>query len=139
VRAQASGACLLAFFCSRRGPAALGVAATPASASLDDEVSAGRILAEQLHAGKASCTTLSDPHLDRLGESVMGRMAGSRAAHAAINRRMEQALRSENTDRMPELMRCERYATGSGIAGAVEPIARDDPRAEVGEQRHDHR
>ena len=63
--------------------AALGVAATPALASVGDEVSVGKAVAGQLYAGEASCTTLTDPQFERLGEYVMDRMAGLRTAHAA--------------------------------------------------------
>jgi hypothetical protein len=88
------------------------LAAAPAFANLDDEVASGRSVAAQLQDGKATCSTLSDPQFEHLGEYVMDRMAGSRAAHAAMNRRMSEAVGSENTERMHGLM-------GRSFAGCV--------------------
>jgi hypothetical protein len=96
------------------------IAASPAVASLADEVLAGQAVAAQLQSGQASCKTLSDTQFERLGEHVMDRMVGSRAAHAAMNQRMTQAIGAENLAPMHELMG-RRYAgcttgTASGVA-----------------------
>ena len=83
---------------------ALLLATAPAFASVANEVAAGRSVANQLQNGGASCSTLSNTEFEHLGEYVMERMVGSRAAHAAMDQRMSQAMGGENTDRMHELM-----------------------------------
>lgn len=83
--------------------ASLAVAA-PAMASLAGEVSAGQAVAVQLQRGAVGCDGLSEVQLERLGEYVMDRMVGSRAAHEAMNGRMTQALGAENADRMHQQM-----------------------------------
>lgn len=84
--------------------AALVVGAAPALASLADDVSAGKAAAAQLQAGKVSCSSLSDAEFEHVGEFVMDRMVGSHAAHVAMNKRIQQAIGANNTDRMHELM-----------------------------------
>src|SRR5690349_16668084 len=84
--------------------AAVLMAAAPAFGSLGGEVADGRSVATRLQSGTTSCATLSDTRFEHLGEFIMDRMAGSQAAHVAINQRMSQALGSANTDRMHELM-----------------------------------
>ena len=74
------------------GVAAAVVVASPAFALLSGEVSAGRAVAAQLQSGKVSCDALSDVHFEQLGEYVMDRMVGSRAAHEAMNARMTEAM-----------------------------------------------
>ena len=68
--------------------AVLALAAAPALASLADEVAAGREVAQRLQAGATGCNKLSDADFEHLGEHVMERMLGSRAAHRAMNDRM---------------------------------------------------
>jgi hypothetical protein len=96
--------------------AVLPVAAAPALASLADEVVAGRQVAERLQAGATSCDKLSTADFEHLGEYVMERMVGSRAAHRAMNDRMTAMTGDANTDRMHELLGL-RYA-GCGTRGA---------------------
>ena len=99
---EAMSARLLAVFVA--GLVAAMVVVAPAFASLSDEVSAGQAVAAQLQSGTASCDGLSDTQFEHLGEYVMDRMVGSRAAHEAMNARMTQAIGAENTDRMHQLM-----------------------------------
>lgn len=81
--------------------AALFVMSAPAlAASLSDEVAAGQQVATKVQTGKTSCSSLSDSDFEVLGESVMDRMVGSRAAHQTMNQRMTQAVGSQSTDRM---------------------------------------
>ena len=96
--------------------AVLAAAAAPALASLADEVAAGRQLAQRLQAGATSCNKPADADFERLGEYVMERMVGSRAAHQAMNERMTVMMGDANTERMHELMG-RRYA-GCGTQGA---------------------
>jgi hypothetical protein len=96
--------------------AVLGVATAPALASLADEVATRRQVAQRLQAGATSCDKLSDADFEQLGEYVMERMVGSRAAHRAMNDRMTAMMGDANTERMHELMG-RRYA-GCGTQGA---------------------
>ena len=96
--------------------AVLAAAAAPALASLADEVATGQQVAQRLQAGATSCTTLSGAEFEHLGEYVMERMLGSRAAHQAMNDRMTAMMGDANTERMHELMG-RRYA-GCGTQGA---------------------
>ena len=96
--------------------AVLAAAAAPALASLADEVAAGRQVSQRLRAGATSCDKLSDADFERLGEYVIERMVGSRAAHQAMNDRMTAMVGEENTERMHELMG-RRYG-GCGTQGA---------------------
>jgi hypothetical protein len=98
---------------------ALSVFAAPAFASLGDEVSAGQAVANELQSGKATCRSLSATQFEHLGEYVMDRMAGSRAAHEAMNARMEQAIGAENTDRMHELMGRRFAGCAAGTASSA--------------------
>ena len=100
--------------------AAVLAVVSPAFASLRDEVSAGKAVAAQLQSGKASCDGLSDTQFEHLGEYVMDRAVGSRAAHDAMNARMTQAIGAENTDRMHELM--GRRFAGCAAAGATTSV-----------------
>ena len=102
--------------------AVLGVAAAPALASLADEVAAGRQVAQRLQAGATSCDKLSDADFEHLGEYVMERMVGSRAAHRAMNDRMTAIMGDANTERMHELMGrryagCGTQGVGAGMMG----------------------
>ena len=90
---------------------------SPAFASLSGEVSAGQAVAAQVQIGKASCDTLSDTQFEHLGEYVMDRMVGSRAAHEAMNARMTEAIGAQNTHRMHEVM--GRRFAGCATAGAT--------------------
>ena len=96
--------------------------ASPALASLDDEVAAGQSVAAQMQSGKARCGALSDPQFEHLGEYVMDRMVGSRAAHEAMNERMTRAIGAGNTDRMHELMGRRFAGCATGGAGAGVPM-----------------
>ena len=80
------------------------ILAPPAFASLGGEVSAGQSVAAGLQSGATACNDLSNTQFEHLGEYVMDRMIGSRAAHEAMNARMTQAIGTENTDRMHQLM-----------------------------------
>jgi len=84
--------------------AVLSLCAAPAFASLGDEVAAGNAVAARVQDGTATCRDLSDAQLEHLGEAVMERMAGSRAAHAAMNARMTGALGAPRAERMHELI-----------------------------------
>jgi hypothetical protein len=108
-------ACLLLVLAA----AVLAVAVTPAFATLGGEVAAGGTVAKQLQAHATSCSKLSDADFEHLGEYVMERMVGSRAAHAAMNQRMASMMGTSAEERMHQLMG-RRYADcgGSGAAGA---------------------
>ena len=99
------------------------LAAVPALAALGDEVSAGRALDARLQSGQANCQNLSNSDFEHLGEYVMDRTVGSRAAHQAMNARMDAVMGPANTDRMHEGLG-RRYAGcaatnggGSGMMG----------------------
>ena len=94
----------------------LAVGVTPAFAALGDEVAAGGTVARQLQAHATSCSKLSDADFEHLGEYVMERMVGSRAAHAAMNQRMASMMGTSADERMHQLMG-RRYAD-CGVAGA---------------------
>ena len=102
--------------------AVLAAGAGPALASLADEVAAGRQVAQRLQAGASSCNKLSDADFEHLGEYVMERMLGSRAAHQAMNDRMTAMMGDANTERMHELMGrryggCGTQGAGAGMTG----------------------
>jgi len=105
------------------GAAVLAVAAPTALASLADEVPAGRQVAQRLQAGATSCNKLSDADFEHLGEYVMERMVGSRAAHEAMNGRMTAMMGDANSKRMHERMGrryagCGRQGAGAGMMGS---------------------
>jgi hypothetical protein len=98
--------------------ALVAAAVTPAVAALGDEVAAGAAIARQLQAETTSCSKLSDTDFEHLGEYVMERMVGSRAAHAAMNQRMASMMGTAAEERMHQLMG-RRYAScGAATAGA---------------------
>ena len=96
--------------------ALLAGAVTPAFGALGDEVGAGGAIAKQLQAHTISCSKLSDTDFEHLGEYVMERTIGSRAAHAAMNQRMASIMGTSAEESMHQLMG-RRYA-GCGVAGA---------------------
>lgn len=98
------------------GAALLAGAVTSAFAALGDEVAAGGTIAKQLQAHTTSCSKLSDTDFEHLGEYVMQRTVGSRAAHAAMNQRMASMMGSSAEERMHQLLG-RRYAD-CGVAGA---------------------
>src|SRR5690242_19976860 len=83
---------------------ALAIAASPALASLAGEVADGQATAARLRTGQAGCTALTATQFEHLGEYAIDRMVGSRAAHAAMNERMVQAIGADNTERMHGLI-----------------------------------
>ena len=89
---------------------------TPAFAALGDEVAAGAAIAKQLQVHTTTCSKLSDTDFEHLGEYVMERTVGSRAAHAAMNQRMASMMGTSAEERMHQLMG-RRYAD-CGVAGA---------------------
>ncbi len=89
---------------------------TPAFGALGDEVGAGGAIAKQLQAHTTSCSKLSDTDFEHLGEYVMERTIGSRAAHAAMDQRMASVMGTSAEERMHQLMG-RRYAD-CGVAGA---------------------
>jgi hypothetical protein len=101
---------------------ALGV--SPAFGALSGEVNAGRAMAARVDAGTTTCRSFSNTDLEHLGEYVMERMVGSRAAHLAMNARMETIIGSASADRMHQALG-RRYAgctiatsrTGFGMMG----------------------
>ena len=100
--------------------AVLAVAAAPALAALADEVAAGRQVAQRLQAGATSCDKLSDADFEHLGEYVIERVIGSRAAHQAVKGRMTAMMGEANTERMHELMGrryagCDTQGAGPGM------------------------
>ena len=70
----------------------LAFGASSAYASLSDEVNAGKTIAARVDAGTATCKNLSTTDFEHLGEYVMERMVGSRAAHEAMNARMDAIM-----------------------------------------------
>lgn len=98
------------------------VAATPAFASLQNEVRAGRAVAQQLQSHRTSCDGLTDADAEHLGEYVMDRMVGSRSQHEVMNARMSSMMGSANEERMHELMG-RRYArcTNTGAGAMMAP------------------
>ena len=101
------------------GLVAVLVVVSPAFASLGDEISAGQALAAQVRSGDTSCDAPSDAQFGHIGEYVMDRMAGSRAAHDAMNERMTRAIGTENADRMHELIGRRFAGCASGAAEGV--------------------
>jgi hypothetical protein len=99
--------------------AAALAAAAPASASLSDEVSAGRTLAQRLQAGKTTCDRLATDDFEHLGEYVMNRMTGSLQLHGAMNERMRSVVGADIAERMHVLVG-QRYA-GCASTGSVGP------------------
>ncbi len=99
--------------------AAVLLVVSPALASLGNEVSAGRAVAAQLQNGTTRCDALSDADFGHLGEYLMDRMVGSRAAHEAVNGRMTRAIGTENTDRMHEVLGRDFDGCASGAAASV--------------------
>jgi hypothetical protein len=85
------------------------LASAPALAALADEVSAGHSIALRLQSGQANCQSLSRSDFEHLGEYVMDHMVGSRAAHQAMNARMDAMIGPENADRMHQALG-RRYA-----------------------------
>jgi hypothetical protein len=107
--------------------AALAAPVTPALAALGDEVAAGGAVAEQVRAGTADCAKLNDSDFEHLGEYVMERLVGSRAAHEAMNQRMAAMMGTTAQERMHQLMgrryaRCTSGAAGAGMMGGAGPM-----------------
>jgi hypothetical protein len=96
--------------------AIVAVGAVPAGASLGDEVAAGAQVAKRVDAGAVTCSKLADSDFEHLGEYVMERMLGSRAAHRAMNDRMASMMGDANAERMHELL--GRRFAGCAIDGA---------------------
>jgi uncharacterized membrane protein len=63
------------------------LAAAPAMGATSEEQQGAQLL-RNLQAGKVTCTSLTRDNFERIGEYVMGRMLGSSAAHAAMNRQI---------------------------------------------------
>ena len=108
MRALISAMCLVAVLAT----------AASASASTAGEERAGEALARQLQAGATSCGRLNSDDHQRLGEFVMGRMAGTR--HVAMHERMRSVMGAGNERRMHTSVG-ERYA-GCATAGSGGPM-----------------
>lgn len=115
LRASASLALILA---------ALGLAASPALASVAAEQAAGRALAQQVQSGRRSCDSLSADDLDHIGEFVMGRMIGSTTTHEAMNARMIAVIGAESESRTHQVLgaRFAGCTTSTRSGGAYGPM-----------------
>ena len=92
--------------------------AASASASTAGEERAGAALARQLQSGATSCGRLTGDDHHRLGEFVMGRMAGT--GHEAMHERMRSVMGTGDRQRMHRSVG-ERYA-GCAAAGSGGPM-----------------
>ena len=101
------------------GVALVAGSATPASASLGDEVRAGRSLAERIQAGQTSCDRLADEDFAQLGEFVMSRMTGA-AQLQGLDERMRSVMGEAGERRMHVLM--GRRSAGCPRGDAIGPM-----------------
>jgi hypothetical protein len=81
---------------------ALLALAPPAVASLSADVESGAGLVASLPRTEAACTRLAAGDFARIGEYAVDRMAGTRANHAAMDKRMGAVLGADAALRMHE-------------------------------------
>lgn len=62
------------------------------------------------------CSTMTTSQFERLGSSVMARMAGSPGAYTAMTDRMDAVLGTQATDRMEQLMGRRYAGCATGVA-----------------------
>lgn len=96
-----SGAFLLLGF-----SAALAVSsfAAPAYGEVADEQREGQQILRLVESGDRHCADLSDADFERVGEYVMGRMAGSTRAHEQMNQLMSSMMGARGEEQMHEFM-----------------------------------
>ena len=87
-------------------------ATVPALASEASDQRAGQRLLRSIEAGRSECADLSNADLERIGEYVMGRMAGSTAAHEQMNELMRSMMGARSEEQMHVFM--GRRFTGCG-------------------------
>lgn len=88
------------------GLAALLLALMPALASASEasEQRDGQRLLRSIENGSRSCSDLSTDDFERIGEYVMGRMAGSTAAHEQMDELMTTMMGARSLERMHVFM-----------------------------------
>lgn len=90
-----------------------GAAASPAAAaSVADEQREGAAILRAFESGERSCKDLDESGFERIGEHVMGRMAGSTARHADMNELMARMMGDAGEERAHVFM--GRSFTGCG-------------------------
>jgi hypothetical protein len=104
--------------------AGIGLCAGAASASLGDEVAAGRQVGQRVDAGSVACGALTDADFEHLGEYAMQRMLRSSGAHEAMNARMTAMLGGADAERMHRLLGrryagCPTAASGGGMRSGM--------------------
>jgi uncharacterized membrane protein len=77
--------------------------AAPAELVAAEEQQGARVL-RAVEDGKRLCTDLSTQEFERVGEYVMGRMAGSTSAHRSMNDLMARMMGERSEERMHELL-----------------------------------
>jgi hypothetical protein len=118
---------LTAFALGVLSSAAWTVAAEAAPVASEEQQGA-RVL-RAVEDAKRPCTDLSSQEFERVGEYVMGRMAGSTSAHRSMNALMARMMGERSEERMHELLGqrftgCARRGTASfgammGMMGGV--------------------
>lgn len=86
--------------------------AAPAYGSVADEQREGQQILRSVDGGDRRCSDLSNADFERVGEYVMGRMAGSTRAHEQMNQLMANMMGGRGTEQMHEFM--GRRFTGCG-------------------------
>lgn len=110
---------------ARRSLLVVGVAlsllagSAPLSLASAVEEQQGAQLLQSFQAGKTSCKQLSRDQFELIGESVMGRMLGSTAAHEAMNRQMTRMVGSAGEVQAHTFMGQRFTGCASGAAPAA--------------------
>lgn len=87
-------------------------AIAPALASVASEQREGQRLLRSIEEGRSECADLTNADFERIGEYVMGRMAGSTAAHEQMNELMRSMMGARSEEQMHVFM--GRRFTGCG-------------------------
>jgi len=85
--------------------------------SVADEEQQGAVVLRAMEDGKRSCGDISTQEFERVGEYVMGRMAGSTSAHRSMNDLMASMMGERTEERMHQLL--GRRFTGCARRGAA--------------------
>ena len=95
--------CALAAFAFAVLSSTAGTVAAQAESVAAEEQQGARVL-RAVEDGKRRCTDLSTQEFERVGEYVMGRMAGSTSAHRSMNDLMARTMGERSEERMHELL-----------------------------------
>lgn len=82
----------------------LALAPAPAPASTASEQREGQGLLRSIESGRSSCSDLATADFERIGEYVMGRMAGSTSAHEQMNELMRSMMGARSEEQMHVFM-----------------------------------